>query len=154
MEFRYKREALHELGVEEAYGFLDQIPGLLAYSSLQWLRHTIPTDDTNRGRWLESPFWQAVQSADFFGEGAPAIRERKHKGDLKLMCQMLAGCSTTAAAYLAGQLPNWDDRANFLSWFYDWMTTYLAEKGRTFELVRADKQTRLGVVDDMPHRAA
>lgn len=67
---------------------------------------------------------------------------------------MLAGCSTTAAAYLAGQLPNWDDGANFLSWFYDWMTTYYTERGRTFELVRAEKQTRLGVVDDMPHRAA
>ena len=117
VEFRYKREALHELGVEEAYEFLDQIPGLWAYSSLQWLRHTVPTDDTNRGRWLESPFWQAVQSADFFGEGVPAIRERKHKADLKLICQMLAGCSTTAAAYLAGQLPDWDDGANFLSWF-------------------------------------
>ncbi len=146
VEFRYKREALHELGVEEAYDFLDQIPGLWAYSSLQWLRHTVPTDDTNRGRWLESPFWQAVQSADFFGEGVPAIRERKHKGDLKLICQMLAGCSTTAAAYMAGQLPGWDDGANFLSWFYDWMQNYLAERGRTFELIRADKRNRLGVM--------
>src|SRR5260221_8163631 len=105
VEFRYKREALRELGVEEAYDFLDQIPGLWAYSSLQWLRHPIPTDDTNRGRWQESPFWVAVQTADFFGAGTPAIRERKHAGDLKLICQMLAGCSTTAAAYMAGKLP-------------------------------------------------
>jgi hypothetical protein len=156
VEFRYKREALHELGVEEAYEFLDQIPGLWAYSSLQWLRHTIPTDDTNRGRWLESAFWRAVQSADFFGEGVPAIRERKHKGDLKLICQMLAGCSTTAAAYMAGQLPDWDDGANFLSWFHDWMQNYLTERGRTFELVRAEKQMRLGIVppDAYGHVAA
>ncbi len=146
VEFRYKRECLRELGVEEAYDFLDQIPGLWAYSSLQWLRHTIPTHDTNRGRWLTSPFWQAVQQADFFGEGTPAIRERKNAGDLKLICQMLAGCSTTAAAYLAGQLPDWDDGANFLTWFYDWMQNYLAERGRSFALVRADKQTRLGIV--------
>ena len=121
---------------------------IYAYSSLQWFRHTIPTDDTNRGRWLESPFWQAVQTADFFGEGIPAICERKHKGDLKLICQMLAGCSTTAAAYMAGQLPDWDDGANFLSWFYGLMQKYLAEKGRTCELIRADKRTRLGILGD------
>jgi hypothetical protein len=146
VEFRYKRECLRELGVEEAYNFLDQIPGLWAYSSLQWLRHTIPTDDTNRGRWQESPFWAAVQTADFFGAGTPAIRERKHAGDLNLICQMLAGCSTTAAAYMAGKLPEWDDGANFLSWFHDWMQNYLTERGRTFELVRAEKQMRLGIV--------
>jgi hypothetical protein len=154
VEFRYKREALHELGVEEAYEFLDQIPGLWAYSSLQWLRHTLPTDDTNRGRWLESPFWRAVQSADFFGEGVPAIRERKHKGDLKLICQMLAGCSTTAAAYMAGQLPEWDDGANFLSWFYDWMTTSLRQKGLAFDTIRQGKVTRLGVVAELRAEAA
>jgi len=146
VEFRYKREALRELGVEEAYDFLDHISGLWAYSSLQWLRHTIPTDDTNRGRWQESPFWVAVQTADFFGAGTPAIRERKHAGDLKLICQMLAGCTTTAAAYLSGQLPDWDDGANFLSWFYDWMAAYLQQKGLTFEEVRHGKRLRLGVV--------
>ncbi len=147
VEFRYRRECLRELGVEEAYDFLDQIPGLWAYSSLQWLRHTIPTGDTNRGRWLASPFWVAVQTADFFGAGVPAIRTRKHAGDLKLICQMLAGCSTTAAAYLAGQLPDWDDGANFLSWFYDWMSNYLRERGATFEATTSWKRTRLGVTD-------
>src|SRR5262249_39272032 len=75
----------------------------------QWLRHTIPTADTNRGRWEASPFWRAIQEADFFGQGVPAVRERRRAGDLHLICQMLAGCSTRAAAYLSGQLPDWDD---------------------------------------------
>jgi hypothetical protein len=154
VEFRYKRECLRELGVEEAYDFLDQIAGLWAYSSLQWLRHTVPTDDTNRGRWQTSPFWQAIQQADFFGAGVPAIRERKHAGDLKLICQMLAGCSTTAAAYLAGQLPDWDDGANFLTWFYDWMLTYLEEKGLSFDGQRNSKRLRLGVVFAAEEKAA
>jgi hypothetical protein len=146
VEFRYKRECLHELGVEEPYAFLDQLPGLWAYSTFQWLRHTHPTGDTNRGRWPVSPFWQAIQSADFFANGVPAVRECKHTGNLTLICQMLAGCSTTAAAYLAGQLPDWDDGANFLTWFYDWMAAYLQQKGLTFEAVRKDKLLRLGVV--------
>jgi hypothetical protein len=145
VEFRYKRECLRELGVEEAYDFLDQISSLWAYSSLQWLRHTMPTHDTNRGRWLTSPFWVAVQTADFFGEGILAIREQKNAGDLKLICQMLAGCSTTAAAYLANELPERDTGADFLTWFYDWMGTYFERKGVTFTGLRDTKRLRLGV---------
>src|SRR5690348_1702414 len=98
VEFRYKRECLRELGVEDAYEFLDQLPGLWAYSSAEWLRHTIPTADTNRGRWHASPFWQAIQDADFFGQGVPAVRERRRVGDLRLICQMLAGCSKIGRA--------------------------------------------------------
>jgi hypothetical protein len=154
VEFRYKRECLRELGVEEAYDFLDQLPSLWAYSSAQWLRHTLPTEDTNRGRWLLSPFWQAIQDADFFGRGVPAVRERRRAGDLKLICQMLAGCSTTAAAYLANQLPDWDDGANFLTWFYDWMAAYLQQRGRTFEEVRHGKRLRLGAVITDAEQAA
>ena len=45
VEFRYKRECLREMKVEEAYAFLDQIPSLWAYSTKQWLRHTIPNGD-------------------------------------------------------------------------------------------------------------
>ncbi len=46
VEFRYERECLKELGVEDPYAMLDQLPGLWAYSTQQWLRHTIPTHDT------------------------------------------------------------------------------------------------------------
>jgi hypothetical protein len=150
VEFRYKRECLHEMGVENAYTFLDQLAGLWAYSSMQWLRHTVPTDDTNRGRWLVSPFWKTVQEAVFFGKAVPAVRERKTAGDLHLICTMLAGCSSTAAAFLAGQLPDWDDGANFLSWFHEWMSNYLAGKGLTFEAIRAGKAQRLGVTAGEP----
>jgi len=71
------------LGVEDPYLLLDQLPGLWAYSTLQWLRHTIPTDDSNRGRWECTPFWQAIQQADFFANGTPAVRERKRISDLR-----------------------------------------------------------------------
>jgi hypothetical protein len=36
------------------------------------------------------------------------VRERKTTGDLRLICQMMAGCSSTAGALLAGTLPDWD----------------------------------------------
>jgi len=118
----------------------------VAYSSAQWLRHTLPSFDTNRGRWPPSPFWRAIQAADFFGDPTPLVRERKQQEDLALICQMLAGCSTTAAAYLAGRLPDADDGSLFLRWFYRWMGEYHHEKGLSFEGLRDGKRLRRGVV--------
>jgi hypothetical protein len=147
VEFVYKRECLHEMGIEDAYEFLDHLTAMWAYSTFQWLRHTEPTDDTNRGRWPVSPFWQSVQQVTEFGEPAePAVREKKHVGDLKLICQMLTGCATTAAAYLANRLPDSDDGSLFLRWFYDWMLTYLDEKELSFDGQRNSKRVRLGIL--------
>jgi hypothetical protein len=149
VEFRYKRECLRELGVECPYELFDQLAGMWAYSTAQWLRHTVPADDTNRGRWLMSPFWQVVQSAEFFGDPTPLVRGRRTKGDLTLICQMMAGCATTAAAYLAGALPATDDGSVFLRWFYEWMAEYLEQKGSGFADIKTSKRLRLGIPDPL-----
>jgi hypothetical protein len=148
VEFRYKRECLREMGVDDALAFLEaeRLASLWVYSSREWLRHTCPSPDTNKARWPVSPAWAVVQGATFDGEGVPAVRERRIQGDLRLICQMLAGCSTTAAAYLTGTLPASDDGANFLGWFDEWMQGYLEKKGVTFQQVREEKRLRLGVV--------
>jgi hypothetical protein len=146
VEFRYKRECLKELGVEEAYAFLDQIPSLWAYSTKQWLRHTLPTTDRNKARWPISPLWEAVQQATFFGNGVPAVRERKTAGDLLLICQMLAGCSTTASALLTNALPVQDDGTHFLIWFMNWLEGYLEQKGVSYEDITEAKRLKLGVL--------
>lgn len=145
VEFRYKRECLREMKVEEAYAFLDQIPSLWAYSTKQWLRHTIPNGDPNRARWPLSPLWQLIQQASFFCDGTPAVRERRRAGDLKLLCQMIAGCSTSAAAFLTQALPAQDDGTHFLIWFWEWFERYLEEKGLNFDQIRAEKAARLGI---------
>jgi hypothetical protein len=145
VEFRYKRECLREMRVEETYAFLDQIPSLWAYSTKQWLRHTIPNGDPNRARWPLSTLWQLVQQASFFCDGTPAVRERRRVGDLTLLCQMIAGCSTSAAAFLTQVLPSGDDGTHFLIWFWDWFECYLTEKGVSFEQIRETKAARLGV---------
>jgi hypothetical protein len=147
VEFRYKREALHELSVEEPYAMLCQLAGLWAYSTAKWLRHTIPTEDANRGRWPLSPFWQAIQSATFDGDPTPAVRERKRQDDLTHICQMVSGCSSTARAYLAGILPSTDDGSVFLRWFYTWMQDDLWQRHHcTFTDVWQAKVKRLGIV--------
>jgi hypothetical protein len=145
VEFRYKRECLKELGIEDPYEMLDQVAGMWSYSTMCWLRHTVPTEDTNRGRWLASSFWQAVQAAEYFGDPVPLGRARKTAGDLTVICQMIAGCSTTAAAFLAGQLPDADDGTHFLIWFSTWLEHYLAKKHLTFRAIRVDKQVRFGI---------
>jgi hypothetical protein len=146
VEFRYKRECLREMGVEEAYAFLDQIPPLWAYSTKQWLRHTIPTTDRNKARWPTSPLWEQVQQATFFGDGVPAVRRRKTAGDLLLICQMLAGCSTTASALLTQALPQGDDGTHFLIWFMNWLETYLEQKGVSYEDITEAKRVKLGIL--------
>jgi hypothetical protein len=146
VEFRYKRECLREMGVEEAYAFLDQLPSLWAYSTKQWLRHTTPTTDRNKARWPTSPLWEEVQQATFFGDGVPAVRQRKTAGDLLLICQMLAGCSTTASALLTNALPQSDDGTHFLIWFMTWLEGYLEQKGMPYEDITEAKRLKLGVV--------
>jgi len=42
---------------------------------------------------------------------------------------MIAGCSTSAAAFLSQVLPAEDDGTHFLIWFWDWLEHYLAEAG-------------------------
>jgi hypothetical protein len=146
VEFRYKREYLREMGVEEAYAFLNQLPSLWAYSTKQWLRHTVPSTDRNKARWPTSPLWEAVQQATFYGDGAPAVRERKTAGNLLLICQMLAGCSTTASALLTNALPLQDDGTHFLIWFMYWLEAYLEQKGVSYEDITEAKRLKLGVV--------
>jgi hypothetical protein len=87
-----------------------------------------------------------VQQAGFFCDGTPAVRERRRAGDLTLLCQMIAGCSTSAAAFLTQVLPQQDDGTHFLIWFWDWFERYLQEKGLSFEQIREAKAARLGVV--------
>lgn len=58
---------------------------------------------------------------------------------------MLSGCSTTAATYLAGELPEYDNGTHFLIWFMEWQERYLQERGKTFEKLYTHKRQRLGV---------
>lgn len=146
VEFVYKRACLKEMGIECPYELLDRLAGLWGYSTAMWLRHTVPCTDPNRTRWACSPFWRAVQAATFDGDPMPLEREQKVRGDLTLICQMLAGCASTAAAYLADVLPDTDDGSVFLRWFYTWMGDYLDGQGLDFARVCQRKRLRLGVV--------
>ena len=74
------------------------------------------------------------------------MRERKTAGDLLLICQLLAGCSTTASALLTKALPLQDDGTHFLIWFMNWLEKYLEQKGVSYEDITEAKRLKLGVV--------
>ncbi len=63
-----------------------------------------------------------------------------------MICQRLAGCSTSASALLTQALPLQDDGTHFLIWFMTWLEGYLEQKGISYEDITEAKRLKLGVV--------
>lgn len=92
VEFRWKREALHEIQQDDVFHGVEKVeelgvPGRLSFlwtycaGHLQggqdslpdgWLRYAVPSDDGNRARWSVHPAWSVVQSA-FTSETETAV---------------------------------------------------------------------------------
>jgi len=127
VEFRFKRKALHEFGIESLWELLAHLADLWAYAAGHvggdadglpdgWLRYVVPSEDTNRSRWLVHPVWQVVQ-APFTpvglasGEPAPSvvppvlaplgtfIRQRKYEVNMGRAIAAFAGYASTAEAF-------------------------------------------------------
>lgn len=83
IEYRWKREALHDLKQEGVFHGIETLDDLFASDRLSslwtyaaghvqcapdglpdgWLRYTVPTDDQTPSRWPVHPAWQVVQAA-------------------------------------------------------------------------------------------
>jgi hypothetical protein len=168
VEFRYERECLREMGIEDPYELLDQLDGLWAYSSQQWLRQTVPSADTNQSRWAVSEVWQVVQRAALFQtQAVPAVRVKKVEVEAKHTLAGFVGYGTSLAARLVvldavaqqataqgidlDLLPTLpqeaveEDGGGFLAWVYDLMQAYLlGQKRATFAGVMRQKCHKLG----------
>jgi hypothetical protein len=168
IEFRYEREALREMGVECPFELLNQLDSLWAYSTQQWLRHTVPSADTNQSRWAVSEVWQVVQGATLFlTEAAPAARVKKIEAEATHTLAGFVGFGTSLAARLVvleeareaarqrgealGGLPALpaeavgEDGSGFLAWVYELVQGYLVGKKRaTFGQVTRRKLAWLG----------
>jgi hypothetical protein len=168
IEFRYERECLREMGIDDPYELLDQLDSLWAYSTQQWLRHTIPSADTNQSRWEVSAVWQVIQQASLFvTEAVPAVRAKKVELESEHTLAGFVGYGTSLAARMvvleqmaqeaaqrgfvldvAPGLPQQavqEDGGGFLAWAFDQMQTYLDERKRaTFGQVMRQKLAWLG----------
>jgi hypothetical protein len=90
IEFRFKRESLHELkeegvfhGIENADDLPERLEALWTYAAGRagvaadglpdgWLRYAVPSTDSNMARWPVHPAWFALQAA-FCSDVAQAI---------------------------------------------------------------------------------
>ncbi len=168
IEFRYERECLREMGMECPFDLLNQLDSLWAYSTQQWLRHTLPSADTNQSRWAVSEVWQVVQGATLFlTEAAPVARVKKIEAEATHTLAGFVGFGTSLAARLVvlehqreaarqrgeqlGGLPALpseavgEDGSEFLAWVYELVQGYLVGKKRaTFGQVTRRKLAWLG----------
>jgi hypothetical protein len=164
IEFRYERECLREMGIEEPYEMLDQIPSMWAYSTQKWLRHTLPNGDMNQSRWPASPVWILIQQPPEMGDAVPAVREKKVELDAERAKAGFVGYATSWAVrevfrYQQGAATETgdplglplhvveDDGAGFLAWAFDPVKLYLdARKEATFVEIMQEKAKRLGLL--------
>ncbi len=87
VEVRFKRKAIAEGGIEQAYELLDRLPAMWSYAVGHagggddglpdgWLRYVVPSADLNRSRWPVHPDWHMVQNAFQPGEEEPLPESR------------------------------------------------------------------------------
>jgi hypothetical protein len=163
VEFRYARDCLREMGIDDPYDMLDLVPQMWAYSTQKWLRHTQPNGDLNQSRWPLSSVWQVVQSASWGEDATPIIRQKKVELDADRAKAGFVGFATSWAVreaflYQCGIKSESgrrlgvplhvidEDGAGFLVWAYDPVQKYLQErKEMTFAGVMLDKAQQLGI---------
>jgi len=76
LEFEFRREILHQLGMDSLPQVLGNMSGLWSYASTDWLKLCVPNEaDKTRSRWPIHPLWMALASIDWETEGGPLSRE-------------------------------------------------------------------------------
>ncbi len=158
VEFRFKREFLHEVGIEWMYDILDELKRLWDYATGHgeggedalpdgWLRYVLPNDeDSNRSRWPVHPVWKVIQSA-FADEPehdlGPLVRQRIREKNLERGLASTIGYVSTLAAWLGGDYASSEaDVSLTLKWLYEAGNEYLASKQRDFQQEVRKKQQR------------
>src|SRR6266702_4154110 len=170
VEFRFKREALHELkiinglhGIEDAFDLPECIPDLWAYAAGHlgggadgwpdgWVRLVMPsTDDLNRSRWLVHPLCVEVQRAFMMDINPPenfheVIRERKQQWNTDKAIEATMGFATSLAAHVGGDLAKPEaDFSLFLHWLQEAGSDYLNFKSRDFAVEVQRKRVEFGL---------
>lgn len=156
VEFRFEREALHELkqdgvfhGIEDVYDLPGKIPVLWAYAAGQvgggadglpdgWLRCVVPDAGKNRSRWPVHPVWELIQGAfqqecetpERFGQ---VVRKRHYDHNIRKGVEAMVGYATSLASWVGGDLADPEaDFSVFLHWLAIHGQKYLAERDLSF----------------------
>jgi hypothetical protein len=159
VEFRFKREFLHQVGIEWAYDVLDEMKRLWEYAAGHveggddglpdgWLRYVLPNEDSNHSRWPVHSAWSVVQGAftDDVDPGlGPLVRERIREKNVERGIAATIGYISTLATWLGGEYVDQDaDVSLMLHWLSEAGPEYLESKQRDFLQEVRKKQKRYG----------
>ncbi len=76
LEFQFKREILHQLGLDTLPQVMNNLSGLWKYATTEWLKLTIPSEtDQTRSRWEIHPLWGCMSLMDWESSGEPLLRQ-------------------------------------------------------------------------------
>jgi hypothetical protein len=156
VEFRFRREFLHEMGIEEAHDMLTHMQELWAYATGSpdtadgWLRCVLPSKDRNRSRWMLHEAWRAIQYAFISTDGDPRarllVRQRRRDINIKRGLAVTMGYLSTLAAWLGGEYAKREtDMSVVLGWLYEAGNTYLEQKKCPFQEIVQRKRERYGL---------
>jgi hypothetical protein len=160
VEFRFKREFLREVNIEDAYSILDQFKLLWDYAAGHvaggedglpdgWLRYVLPSEDSNRSRWPVHPAWVVVQGAfseDSTNELGTLVRERKQEVNVERGLAATLGYMSTLAAWKGGDLADQEaDLSLTLHWLSEVGPEYLEDKQKDFQKEVQRKRLRFGL---------
>jgi hypothetical protein len=170
VEFRFKRETLHELrvenlfsGIENAFDLPERLADLWVYAAGHveggadglpdgWLRLvTSLMEDTNRSRWPTHPLWVAVQRAFVVEVDRPTdfhevIRKRWEQWNTDKAIEATMGYATSLAAHVGGNLAKPEtDFSVFLHWLFQAGNDYLEIVNRSFALEVQRKRIAFGL---------
>src|SRR6266567_4080981 len=170
VEFRFKREALHELkaeglfhGIEDAYDLPECLKVLWAYAAGYvdggedgspdgWLRLVVPSDeDQTRSRWSTHPAWVDVQRAFLVDPERPEhfgriIRKRKEQHNIQKAVEAALGYGTSLSAWVGGDLADPDaDITLFLHWFAEAASQHMLNKDMDVAAEVSRKRIKLGL---------
>ena len=170
VEFKFKREALHELqqgdefwGIENAFDLPERLPVLWAYAAghIQgkdsdeppdgWLRCVVPTSDKNRARWPTHPAWKVVQGAFLKEQTQPEeigklVRKRREEHNVQKGLEAIIGYATSLSSWIGDDLAEPEvDLSMFLHWLAEHGQDYLERKELDFGEEVQRKRVKFGL---------
>jgi len=171
VEFKFKREALHELcqegvfwGIENAFELPERLPVLWAYAAGHveggagnealpdgWLRCVVPTEDKNRARWPTHPAWKVVQAAFSDENTLPddmhkLVRKRREEHHIEKGLEAILGYASSLSSWVGDDLAEPDaDLSVFLHWLAKNGQAYLKRKERDFGAEVQRKRVKFGL---------
>ncbi len=166
VEFRFKRDVLREISIEDEFHGLndathlaEHLDALWAYAAGHegggadglpdgWLRYVVPGKDKNRSRWDTHPVWEQVQGAFRLPtqeiDRSEVIRERKRQANIEKAVAATVGYLSSIAAWLGqdGSREGEADLLYMMHWLRERTPVYLNKVERTFAQAVEKKRVR------------